>query len=144
MGGKPRLNHKVAVSAKEKHKAALSAIGAASSFRGVCCCIGGQGTLGLTARYPAWDQFCQLCIDRRLQCDHQMTASAALTLGSITWHSVPFYGSSHSEYILDKDIRQTRIDKDSSAIDGSNRGNKFRIHRPFQKVARGPRGQGGA
>jgi hypothetical protein len=44
MDGKLRLNHKVAVSAKEKHKAALSAIAAASSFKGICCCIGGQGT----------------------------------------------------------------------------------------------------
>ena len=34
MGGKPRLNHKVAVSAKEKHKAALSAIAAAKQFQG--------------------------------------------------------------------------------------------------------------
>src|ERR1700677_2392024 len=94
MSGKPRLNHKVAVSAKEKHKAALSAVAAASSFKGLCCCMRARGTLSPTARYPAWDQFCQLCIDRRLQCDHQMTAPAALTFGSITWHSVPFYGSS--------------------------------------------------
>jgi hypothetical protein len=42
MGGKARLNHKVAVSAKEKHKAALSAIAAASSFNGICCCTGRQ------------------------------------------------------------------------------------------------------
>jgi hypothetical protein len=40
MGGKPRLSHKVALSAKEKHKAALSAIAAASSFKGICCFIG--------------------------------------------------------------------------------------------------------
>jgi hypothetical protein len=26
-----------------------------------------------------------------------MTAPAALTFGSITWHKVPFYGSSHND-----------------------------------------------
>ena len=112
MGGKLRLNHKVAVSAKEKYKAALSAIAAASSFKGICCCIGGQGTLSPAARYPAWDQFCQLCIDQCLQCDHQMTAPAALTFGSITWHAVPFYGSSHTKslHLQEEPWRATRQD----------------------------------
>jgi hypothetical protein len=40
-GRKPRLNHKVKVSAKEKHKAALSSLAVAD----ICCFIGGQGTL---------------------------------------------------------------------------------------------------
>jgi hypothetical protein len=35
MGGKPRLNHKVALSAEEKHKAAVRAIAAANCFMGI-------------------------------------------------------------------------------------------------------------
>jgi hypothetical protein len=31
-----------------------------------------------------------------LQCHHQVIAPTALSFGSITWHSVPFYGSSHN------------------------------------------------
>jgi hypothetical protein len=38
MGGEPRLNDKVALSTKEKHKAAVSAIAAANCFMGIGRC----------------------------------------------------------------------------------------------------------
>jgi hypothetical protein len=59
----------------------------------------------------------QLCMDRRLQCHHQVAAPTALSFGSITRHSVPFYGSSHT---YNEPVRSFQLQGGTRAL-GSSR-----------------------